>query len=51
MEPQYWESEHVDTDLWGIYGKDRAGEYIDENGDYLGFDTEDEANEYIKGIK
>jgi hypothetical protein len=51
MEPQYWEVEHVDDDLWGIYGKNRAGEYIDENGNYLGFDTEDEANEYIRGIK
>lgn len=51
MEPQYWEAEQVDGDLWGIYGKDRAGEWIDENGDYLGFDTEAEANEYIRGIK
>jgi hypothetical protein len=52
MESQYWESEYVGTntgaDLWGIYGKDRAGEYIDANGDYLGFDTEEEANQYIK---
>jgi len=51
MKPQYWESEHVDDDLWAIYGKDRAGEYIDENGDYLGFDTKEEADEYIRGIK
>lgn len=48
MESQYWEAELVDDDLWGIYGKDRVGEYIDANGDYLGFDTEEEANEYIK---
>lgn len=52
MESQYWEAEHVGTDtgadLWGIYGKDRAGEYIDANGDYLGFDTEEEANQYIR---
>jgi len=48
MESKYWEAEQVDDDLWGIYGKDRAGEYIDANGDYLGFDTEEEANEYIK---
>jgi hypothetical protein len=52
MEPQYWEAEHVGTDtgddLWGIYGKDRAGEYIDANGDYLGFDTLEEANQYIQ---
>jgi hypothetical protein len=50
MKPQYWESEQV-GDIWAIYGKDRAGEYIDENGDYLGFDTEEEADEYIRGIK
>ena len=52
MESQYWEAEYVGTDtgadLWGIYGKDRAGEYIDANGDYLGFDTEEEANQYIR---
>lgn len=52
MQPQYWEVEYVGTntgeDLWGIYGKDRAGEYIDANGNYLGFDTEEEANQYIK---
>ena len=23
-------------------------DWIDENGDYLGFDTEEEANDYIK---
>ena len=51
MKPQHWESEHVGDDLWAIYGKDRAGEYIDENGDYLGFDTKEEADEYIRGIK
>jgi hypothetical protein len=55
MEPQYWESEYVGTntgdDLWGIYGKDRAGEFIDANGDYLGFDTKEEADQYIKEIK
>jgi len=51
MKPQYWEAECVDDNLWAIYGKDRAGEYIDANGDYLGFETEAEANEYIKGIK
>ena len=52
MESQYWEAEYVGTntgeDLWGIYGKDRAGDYIDANGDYLGFDTEEEANKYIQ---
>jgi len=52
MESKYWEAEHVGTatgdDLWGIYGKDRAGEYIDANGDYLGFETLEEANQYIE---
>lgn len=48
MKPQYWESEQVDDDLWAIYGKNHSGEYIDANGDYLAFDTEEEANEYIK---
>lgn len=46
-EPQYWEAERV-GDIWAIYGKTFAGEYIDANGDCLAFDTEEEANEYIK---
>ena len=49
-EPQFWETERV-GDIWAIYGKTFAGEYIDANGDYLGFDTEEEADEYIRGIK
>ena len=46
-EPQYWEAERV-GDIWAIYGKTFAGEYIDANGDCLAFDTEEEANEYIQ---
>jgi hypothetical protein len=34
-------------DIWVIYGL-FTDEWIDENGDYLGFDTEREANDYIK---
>jgi hypothetical protein len=42
-----WEPERV-GDIWVIFGKTFAGEWIDENGDYRGFDTEREAMEYIK---
>jgi hypothetical protein len=34
-------------DIWVIYGL-FTDEWIDENGDYLGFDTEREAEQYIK---
>jgi hypothetical protein len=33
--------------IWVIYGLS-TDEWIDENGDYLGFDTKREANDYIK---
>ena len=42
-----WEPERS-GDIWAIYGKTFAGEWIDENGDYRGFDTKREANDYIK---
>ena len=42
-----WEPERV-GDIWVIFGKNFSGEWIDENGDYRGFDTEQEANDYIK---
>lgn len=42
-----WEPERV-GDIWVIFGKNFSGEWIDENGDYLGFDTKREANDYIK---
>ena len=46
-EPQYWEAERV-GDIWAIFGKTFAGEYIDANRDFLAFDTKKEANDYIK---
>jgi hypothetical protein len=42
-----WEPERV-GDIWVIFGKNFSGEWIDENGDYLGFDTKREAMDYIK---
>ena len=47
-DPKYWQTEQVDDDGWAIYGKDFAGEWIDENGEYLCFDTEAEASQYIQ---
>lgn len=40
---------HVEPsgNLWVIYGNS-TGEWIDENGDYLGFDTKEEAQQYIE---
>jgi len=40
---------HVERsgDIWVIYG-DTTDEWIDENGDYRGFDTKREAMDYIK---
>ena len=46
-DPDCWEPERS-GDIWVIYGKNFSGEWIDENGDYLGFDTKREAMEYIK---
>ena len=45
-DPNCWHVEQSD-DIWVIYGN-TTDEWIDENGDYRGFDTEEEANEYIK---
>ena len=42
-----WEPERV-GDIWVIFGKTFAGEWIDEEGEYRGFDTKREAMEYIK---
>lgn len=42
-----WAPELVD-DIWVIFGKNFSGEWIDENGEYLGFDTKQEAKQYIK---
>ena len=46
-DPKYWQAE-MSGDVWAIYGKDTSGEWIDECGEYLCFDTEAEANEYIQ---
>ena len=46
-DPDCWEPERS-GDIWAIYGKNFSGEWIDENGNYLGFDTKREAMEYIK---
>ena len=42
-----WEPERV-GDIWVIFGKNFSGEWIDEQGEYLAFDTKREANDYIK---
>ena len=42
-----WEPERV-GDIWVIFGKNFSGEWIDEDGEYRGFDTKREAMEYIK---
>lgn len=42
-----WEPEMV-GDIWVIFGKNFSGEWINEDGEYLGFDTKREANDYIK---
>jgi len=42
-----WEPERV-GDIWVIFGKNFSGEWIDEEGEYRGFDTKREANDYIK---
>jgi len=45
-DPNCW---HVERsgDIWVIYG-DTTDEWINEDGDYLGFDTKREAEDYIK---
>jgi hypothetical protein len=42
-----WEPERV-GDIWVIFGKNFSGEWIDEEGEYQGFDTKREAMQYIK---
>jgi hypothetical protein len=46
-DPKCWEPERV-GDIWVIFGKNFSGEWIDENGDYVGFETRNEAMQYIK---
>jgi len=45
-DPNCW---HVEQsgDIWVIYGN-TTDEWLNEDGEYLGFDTEAEANNYIK---
>ena len=45
-DPDCWEPERS-GDIWVIYGK-TTDEWIDEDGNYLGFDSKREAMEYIK---
>ena len=45
--PNDWEPERSGN-IWAIYGKTFSAEWIDEHGDYLGFDTKREAMEYIQ---
>jgi hypothetical protein len=42
-----WEPERV-GDIWVIFGKNFSGEWINEDGDYMAFDTRREADDYIK---
>jgi hypothetical protein len=46
-DPDCWEPERV-GDIWVIFGKNFSGEWIDEEGEYRGFDTKREAMQYIK---
>lgn len=45
-DPNCWHVE-MSGDIWVIYGN-ATGEWIDENGEYVGFDTKEEAKQYIK---
>jgi hypothetical protein len=45
-DPNCWQAEQSE-DIWVIYGK-TTDEWIDEDGNYLGFDTKEEADDYIK---
>ena len=45
-DPNCWHAEQSD-DIWVVYGN-TTDEWIDEDGEYLGFDTKEEAEDYIK---
>jgi hypothetical protein len=45
-DPNCWKPERS-GDIWVIYGLS-TDEWIDEDGNYLGFDTKNEAMQYIK---
>jgi len=40
-----WEPEYLDRNHWGIFSK--GTEYINEDGEYLCFETEAQARDYI----
>jgi len=44
--PKDWKAQQVDENLWGIYG-DAWGEWIDDSGNFLCFDSKELAEEYI----
>jgi hypothetical protein len=44
--PTDWKAEQVDENLWGVYG-DAWGEWINQYGDFLCFDSEELAQKYI----
>ena len=46
-----WRPEKVDDDVWAIFSESYSAEYIDADGDIHGFDTKEEAVEYIKQEK
>ena len=45
-DPKEWEVEQIDETTWAIYGK-QWGEWIDPNGNFLCFETKEEAQKYI----
>lgn len=45
-DPNCWHVERLGH-LWVVFGN-TTDEWIDENGDYRGFDTEEEAKQYIQ---
>jgi hypothetical protein len=47
LDPNDWQPERSGN-IWAIYGNTFSAEWIDEHGDYLGFDTKREATDYIK---
>ena len=46
-----WCPEKVDDDVWAIFSENYSAEYIDADGENQGFDTKEEAVEYIKQEK
>jgi len=46
-----WCPEQVSEDVWAIFSLCHSAEYIDADGENQGFDTKEEAVEYIKQEK